>query len=144
VSAKRTATKATKVQQRTSEPLAADGGAAAADYYDQTHDLSGFDGGEAVHLESAPTGARNVTLSIRLSPAELQLLGQRAAAAGIRLTTYIRGAALQAEAPPDDDDLIDTASEVVDLIAALRASVDAAKARREQATRAERTASAAS
>lgn len=104
-----------------------------AAYYNETHDLSGFDGGEVVELESPPAGTRNVTLSIRLSPIELQTLGQRADAAGMKLTTYIRGAALHAETPPADDDLIDTAAEVVDLISALRGSVEAAKARREQA-----------
>jgi hypothetical protein len=107
--------------------------AEAASYYSETEDLTGFDGGEIVELESPPAGTRSVTLSIRLSPEELQTLAQRAEAAGIKLTTYIRGAALQAEAPPVDDDLIDTAEEVVDLIAALRASVEAAKARRDRA-----------
>ena len=119
---------------RTPEPVSPDGEAAVADYYDRTHDLSGFDGGEAVELESTPAGTRNVTLSIRLSPEELQTLGQRAAAAGLKLTTYIRGAALQAEAPPVDKDLLDTAAEVVDLVAALRTSVEAARARREHPT----------
>jgi predicted DNA binding CopG/RHH family protein len=136
MTAKRTTTKVTKPRRRvdTSNPPDDRAEADAADYYNRTHDLSGFDGGEVVELESPPAGTRNVTLSIRLSPEELQTLGQRAEAAGMKLTTYIRGAALQAEAPPVDNDLIDTAAEVVDLIAALRASVEAAKARREQAT----------
>ena len=131
---KRTTAKARKPRSRTREPLRADGEAEAADYYDQTHDLSGFDGGEVVELESTPVGARTVTLSIRLSPEELDILGRRAEAAGMKLTTYIRGAALQSEAPPVDDDLLRTAAKVVDPVAALRSSVEAAKARREQAT----------
>ncbi len=104
-----------------------------ADYYNQTRDLSGFDGGEVVELESAPADTRSVTLSIRLSPQELQTLGERAEVAGMKLTTYIRGAALHAEAALVDDDLLDTAADVVDLVVALRTSVEAAKARREQA-----------
>jgi predicted DNA binding CopG/RHH family protein len=132
MTAKEPAAEATEYR-RAPQPVAADGEAEAADYYDRTHDLSGFEGGEAVELDPTPAGTRNVTLSIRLSPEELQTLGQRAAAAGMKLTAYIRAAALQAEAPPVDDDLLDTAAEVVDLVAALRASVEAARARREQA-----------
>jgi hypothetical protein len=131
---KGTRARATKPPSRRHEPDPADGEAEAADYYNQTRDLSGFDGGEVVELESTPAGTRNVTLSIRLSPEELQTLGRRAEAAGMRLTAYIRAAALQSEAPPVDDDLLDTAAEVVDLVAALRSSVEAAKARREQVT----------
>jgi hypothetical protein len=131
MTAKRTE-KATK--PRAAQPVPADAGPDAAHFYDRTHDVSGFEGGETVELESTPAGTRNVTLSIRLSPGELQTLGQRAATAGMKLTTYIRRAALQAEAPPVDDDLLDTAAEVVDLVAALRASVEAAKERRERAT----------
>lgn len=136
MTAKKTTTNVVKPRRSAAPPNPADGRAEAdaADYYNQTHDLSGFDGGEVVELESPPAGTRRVTLSIRLSPQELQTLGQRAEAAGMKLTTYLRAAALQAEAPPVDDDLIDTAAEVVDLIAALRASVEAAKARRKQAT----------
>jgi hypothetical protein len=136
MTAKKTSAKGTKTRRHTSSPNQAEGDAeaVAADYYNRTHDLSGFGGGEVVELESPPAATRNVTLSIRLSPEELQTLGRRAQAAGMKLTAYIRGAALQAEAAPVDDDLIDTAAEVVDLIAALRASVEAAKARREHAT----------
>jgi len=101
--------------------------AEAADYYNRTHDLSGFEGGEVVELESPSPGTRSVTLSIRLSPEELQTLNQRADAAGMKVTTYIRGAALQAEAAPIDDDL----AEAVDMAAALHANLEAAKARRE-------------
>jgi hypothetical protein len=101
--------------------------AEAADYYNRTRDLSGFEGGEVVELESPSPGTRSVTLSIRLSPEELQTMGQRAEAAGMKVTAYIRGAALQAEAPPIDDDL----AEVVDMAAALHANLEAARARRE-------------
>lgn len=134
MTAKRPTVKGTQPTTATSDPIPSDGvaGANAAHYYNQTHDLSGFDGGEVVQLESPPAGTRNVTLSVRLSPEELRILGQRAEAAGMKLTTYIRAAALRAEAAAVDDDLLDTAAEVVDLIAVLRASVEAAKARREQ------------
>jgi len=133
---KRPTVKTTKSRRRAATTDPADGMAEAdaANYYNETHDLSGFNGGEVAELESPPTGSRSVTLSIRLSPEELQTLGQRAAAAGMKVTTYIRGAALKAEAPPLEDDLIDTAAEVVDLIATLRSSVEAAKARRAHAT----------
>jgi hypothetical protein len=132
---KRHAAESVKRRASSSAPGPADANseADASTYYNRTHDLSGFDGGEIVDLEPAHAGTRNVTLSIRLSPEELRILGQRAESAGMKLTTYIRGAALQAEAPPVDDDLIDTAAEVVDLVAALRSSVEAAMARRTRA-----------
>lgn len=74
-----------------------------AEYYNTTGDLSEFDGGEEVAVDPAPSGTRTVTLSIRLSPEELETLADRAQAAGKALTAYIRTAALEAEQPVDTE-----------------------------------------
>ncbi len=44
----------------------------------------------------------DTTISVRFSPGEIALLRKRAAAAGDRVTAYIRRAALEAEEPPLD------------------------------------------
>lgn len=85
-----------------------------ADYYDSTRDLSDFDGGEVVTMPET----RSVTISVRFSPSELEALEQQANAADMRLTTYIRTAALAADEPPIDR------AEVLDLLDALRHSVE--------------------
>lgn len=88
-----------------------------AKHYDKTRDLSDFDGGEAEPVEVR----RSVTLSVRFSDEELAILRQRAEEAGVKVTAYIRAAALQQAAPLDR----------LQLLAALEAaSADVARAER--------------
>ncbi|HET7386124.1 MAG TPA: hypothetical protein VFJ19_05590 [Nocardioidaceae bacterium] len=68
-----------------------------ADYYDRTHDLSEFEGGEEFPVEVR----RNVTISVRFSEKEIALLRSGAEAAGEKVTAYIRAAALQQAVPVD-------------------------------------------
>ncbi|MFP5252924.1 MAG: plasmid mobilization protein [Actinomycetes bacterium] len=68
-----------------------------ASYYDRTHDLSEFEGGEEFPVEIR----RNVTISVRFSEEEMALLRARAEEAGEKVTAYIRAAALQQAAPLD-------------------------------------------
>jgi hypothetical protein len=68
-----------------------------AEFYDRTHDLSEFEGGEAFPVEVR----RNVTISVRFSEEEIGELRREAEAAGVKVTAYIRAAALQANAPLD-------------------------------------------
>lgn len=65
--------------------------------YDETRDLSGFDGGTAEPVEVR----RNVTISVRFSDEEIALLRERAEEVGTKVTAYIRAAALQQAAPVD-------------------------------------------
>ncbi len=46
---------------------------------------------------------RNVTISVRFSDAEMAAVRERAAAAGMKATSYIRSAVLDAQAPLDRD-----------------------------------------
>ena len=68
-----------------------------AEYYDRTHDLSEFDQSAAFPVEVT----RDVTISVRFSPEEIQALRRDAEAAGVKVTAYIRAAALQASSPVD-------------------------------------------
>ncbi|MGH3500405.1 MAG: plasmid mobilization protein [Nocardioidaceae bacterium] len=68
-----------------------------AKHYEETRDLSSFEGGTAEPVEVR----RNVTISVRFSDEEIALLRSRAAAAGAKVTAYIRAAALQQAAPLD-------------------------------------------
>jgi predicted DNA binding CopG/RHH family protein len=68
-----------------------------ADYYNRTRDISDFEGGEEVPI----TVKRNVTISVRFSPEELENLRQRADEAGVKVTSFIRAAALEATSPVD-------------------------------------------
>lgn len=88
-----------------------------AAYYDSTHDLSEFEGGEVVELPKTVPETRSVTISVRFSPSELAELEQLAKGADMRVTAFIRAAALAAEEPPVDR------AEVMDLVEALRQHV---------------------
>lgn len=88
-----------------------------AEYYDRTHDTSEFDDGEVV-VPPKSKQTRNVTISVRFAPGELEDLEGQASAAGMPVTTYIRSVALAAKEPPIDRD------GVLDLLAALRRKID--------------------
>lgn len=93
-----------------------------ADYYNSTHDLSEFDGGEVVTTTpQAHPESRSVTISVRFSPSELATIEELASAADMRLTAFIRAAALASEEPPIDR------AEVLDLLTALRESLEGTK-----------------
>lgn len=68
-----------------------------ADYYNHTMDVSGFDGGSEVPIKVG----RKVTISVRFSEEEIEALRGRAEAAGVKVTSYIRAAALEAANPVD-------------------------------------------
>lgn len=90
-----------------------------ADYYNSTKNLSEFDGGEVVgSAAQAQPETRSVTISVRFSPSELAEVEKLAHSAGMRLTTFIRTAALAVEEPPVDR------VKVLDLLSTLRQSVE--------------------
>ena len=68
-----------------------------ADYYNETRDLSEFD------LENPEpiTVRRAVTISVRFSEDEITELRARAERAGVKVTSFIRAAALEAASPVD-------------------------------------------
>lgn len=68
-----------------------------AEYYNETEDISEFD---LEHPEPV-TIRRNVTISVRFSPEELEDLRARAEGAGVKVTSFIRAAALEATSPVD-------------------------------------------
>lgn len=65
--------------------------AAVAAEYDKTRDLSGFEGGDDEKIQVR----RNVTISVRFSQEEINLLRAAAEEANQKVTAYIREAALQ-------------------------------------------------
>jgi len=68
-----------------------------ADYYNETHDLSEFEDGEDVPI----TVKRSVTISVRFSDKEIAELRARAELAGVKVTSFIRAASLEATSPVD-------------------------------------------
>ena len=76
-------------------------GAELAEHYDRTRDVSEFDESAAYPVEVR----RSVTISVRFSEDEIRQLRRDAEAAGLKLTSYIRAAALQACSPVDRDRL---------------------------------------
>ncbi|GAB7003709.1 hypothetical protein JCM18899A_11800 [Nocardioides sp. AN3] len=79
------------------DPTAGMTEAELADYYNQTQDVSDFDLGEEVPI----TVRRNVTISVRFSQEEIAALRASADKAGVKVTSYIRAAALEASNPVD-------------------------------------------
>lgn len=69
-----------------------------AEYYDRTHDLSEFEGGETIPVTPGP---RDVVMSVRFTADESTRLRERADQAGMKVTAFIRAAALGAEHPVD-------------------------------------------
>ena len=68
-----------------------------AEYYNETKDLSEFD---LEHPEPV-TVRRSVTISVRFSDEEIAELRARAEQAGVKVTSFIRAAALEATNPVD-------------------------------------------
>lgn len=68
-----------------------------AEYYNRTQDTSDFDEGEEVPI----TVRRNVTISVRFSVEEIAELRARAEQASVKVTSFIRTAALEAASPVD-------------------------------------------
>ncbi len=68
-----------------------------AEYYNRTQDSSDFDEGEEVPI----TVKRNVTISVRFSVEEIAELRARAEESGVKVTSFIRAAALEATSPVD-------------------------------------------
>lgn len=68
-----------------------------AAHNNRTQDSSDFEGGEEVPI----TVKRNGTISVRFSPEELEDLRARAEDAGVKVTSFIRAAALEATSPVD-------------------------------------------
>ncbi len=68
-----------------------------AAHYNQTRDLSGFDleNGEPISVR------RSVTISVRFSEEEIARLRARAEQSGVKVTSFIRAAALEATSPVD-------------------------------------------
>ena len=79
-----------------------------AAHYDQTEDVSGFDS----DAEEPISVRRSVTISVRFSAEELDELRQRADAAGVKVTSFIRAAALEATSPVDRAALGELAKEL--------------------------------
>lgn len=64
-----------------------------ADYYDRTHDLSGFEGGPVV--ENPSRGKRlDSSISVRFSEDQMAEVERAAEEAGMKVTAFIRAAAL--------------------------------------------------
>jgi predicted DNA binding CopG/RHH family protein len=68
-----------------------------ADDYNESKDLSEFDEANAVSL----TVKRSITISVRFSDKEIEQLRARAEQAGVKVTSFIRAAALEAASPVD-------------------------------------------
>jgi len=68
-----------------------------AEYYTRTQHTSDFDEGEEVPV----TVRRTVTISVRFSDEEIAELRARAEQAGVKVTSFIRAAALEASSPVD-------------------------------------------
>ena len=70
-----------------------------ADYYDRTHVLDGFDLKHPGPI-TPPRGRLDVTISVRFSPEEIDLLRTEAERAGLKVTAFIRTLALQHASGP--------------------------------------------
>lgn len=87
-----------------------------AKQYQETRDLSEFEGG----IDEPVEVRRNVTISVRFSDEEIAQLRARAEASGMKVTAFIRAAALDQAAPVDRQQLVKA-------IEALSADVDRAE-----------------
>lgn len=88
-----------------------------AEHFNATGDISGFEGAE--HFEVR----RNVTISVRFSGDEIDALRRRADTAGLKVTAFIRSAALEAERPLDREAIASLAAGVEAQVHQLREAV---------------------
>ena len=114
-------------QQTSSDPTFAMTDAELAEYYEQGG-TADFDGGELVPAETSRP-SRGVVMSVRFSDDEIAQLRDRAEADGLKVTAWVRQAALDQVGPPlDRENLIDTLTQQMELTAIvaqkLRASVE--------------------
>jgi hypothetical protein len=93
-----------------------------AEYYERTHDVSEFDESAAYPVEVR----RNVTISVRFSQEEIEALRRQAEAVGLKVTAYIRAAALQASSPVDRKRLLAALKVVSDDVARVKRIIDSA------------------
>ena len=91
--------------------------AEVAEYYNRTEDLSEFGDAEPVEIR------RSITISVRFSQDEIDELRQRAGAADLKVTAFIRSAALAAGRPIDRDVVTRLATQVEQQAHALREAV---------------------
>lgn len=95
-------------------------GAELADYYNRTGDLSEFEG---TSTELVKIGRRDVTISVRFSADEIDALRRHAETAGVKVTAFIRSAALEAERPLDREAIASLAAGVEAQVHQLRDAV---------------------
>ncbi|GAB3049563.1 plasmid mobilization protein [Sediminivirga luteola] len=91
--------------------------AGLAGHYDSTRDTAGFT--DEVPIEAR----RQVTISVRFSEEEIAALRNRAEELGIKVTAFIRAAALDAERPLDRAALARLAAGVEEQAHRLRTSL---------------------
>lgn len=91
-----------------------------AEYYNATGDLSEFEG---TPTEKVEIGRREVTISVRFSAEEIEALRRRADAANMKVTRFIRAAALEAEHPIDREAVAALAAGVEAQVHQLRVAV---------------------
>lgn len=100
------------VKMRAMSRSKAPGEAKLARKYQDSRDLAGFETeGEPVEVR------RNVTISVRFSDQEIALLRAKAEQAGIKVTAYIRAAALEHGTPLDKQALLAALREASDDVA---------------------------
>lgn len=88
-----------------------------ADAYNRSHDVSEFGDPEPIEVR------RNVTISVRFSAEEIEALRGRATDAGLKVTAFIRAAALEADKPLDREAIATLAAGVEAQLHQLRKAV---------------------
>lgn len=97
-----------------------------ADQYNETQDMSEFDGG----ADEPFSVRRDATISVRFAAHELEQLRAQAEEAGMKVTAYIRQAALATDRPPIDTKALEQATEHLNNFAReLQASIAALEPR---------------
>ena len=76
------------------DPTAGMTEAELADYYDRTHDLSGFEGGKVAELAPASQQRLTSSVAVRFSAEQIEDVQRAADRAGMKLTAFIRAAAV--------------------------------------------------